>query len=561
MDKVKTKKWIWPDKLPEKIEKNLSAFSTLQQYLLIKRNIQTTNEAEAFLKNKLTQNDDPFQLKDMKKAVERILLARKNGEEVVVYGDYDADGITATVVLIETLIAVGIKTSFFIPDRMTEGYGLHNAALSKLHSAGAKLVITVDCGIRAVEEAKLARSLGLDIIVTDHHAPGPLIPDVVAIINPKQEGDNYHFDGFAGVGLAYKLSQALMRSQGKDNIEDHLELVAIGTIADLAPLRDENRYLVALGLDRMNQTQRKGLKALMEISRLTHKTITTDSIGFALGPRINAAGRLEDAASSVNLLLSKDITDAKELAQDLDKINRRRQKLTAVIVEQARQQVVDKKPLSSVIFAAHEDFHEGIVGLAASRLSDEFFRPAIVATLGEEFTRGSARSIPGFNITHAFDQCADILVQYGGHSAAAGFTVKTSKLDQFKEQLEHVSKEPLASLDTQPTIEIDAEASFSEITTDLLAFVEMLQPCGIDNPAPTIGSKNIQIITKKCVGKDKSHLKMMLKGNGRLFDAIAFRKGLLFDDLPEYIDLAYRIERNVYMGYENIQLNVQEIRW
>jgi single-stranded-DNA-specific exonuclease len=497
----------------------------------------------------------------MRKAVNRIILAKEKGEEVVVYGDYDADGITSTVVLIEALSEIGLKPTFFIPDRMTEGYGLHEDALQKLHSAGADLIITVDCGIRAVEEANFAKSLGLEMIVTDHHAPGPSIPDVVAIINPKQEEDNYPFNGFAGVGLAYKLSQALMCVEGRSNLEHLLELVAIGTVADLAPLRDENRFLVAQGLERMNKTQRVGLKALMEIARVINKVITTDSIGFVLGPRINAVGRLEDAASAVELLLSKDINEAHGLAQKLDEVNRRRQKITTVIVEQARQLVYEKQHLSSVIFAAHEDFHEGIVGLAASRLSDEFFRPAIVATLGDDFTRGSARSIPGFNITHAFDECAHLLVQYGGHSAAAGFTVKTSELEQFKSHLENVSKETLASLDRQPTIEIDAEASFSEITSDLLAFVEMLQPCGIDNPAPMIGSKNIQVVSKRCVGKDKSHLKLMLKGNGKLFDAIAFRKGDLFDDLPEHIDLAYRIERNVYMGYESIQLNVQEIRW
>jgi len=561
MKKNNTKQWIWPEKLPESIEKNLSTFSYLEQQLLFRRQIQSEHEATEFLQNLPSKEDDPFLLKDMRKAVERILNAKENREKVVIYGDYDADGITATALLFEALQEIEIEVSFYIPDRMKEGYGLHSDALVDLHSSGAKLIITVDCGIRAVEQARLAKSLDLDIIITDHHAPGPEIPEVVAIINPKQKGDNYPFKGFAGVGLAYKLSQALMLALGKDQREDFLELVAIGTIADLAPLKEENRYLVSLGLERINATKRVGLKALMEISRVTNKEITTGTIGFALGPRINAAGRLEDAASAVELLLSKDGSTAKKLALELDAINRRRQKLTGVIVEQARQQVLESEPETKFIFAAHEKFHEGIVGLAASRLSDEFYKPAIVATLGDEFTRGSARSIPGFHITQVFDQCADILVQYGGHSAAAGFTVKTSDLARFKLRLEELTTQALASLDLRPTVQIDAEASFSNITSDLLSFIESLQPCGIGNPAPLIGSKNIQVISKRCVGKGGSHLKLMLKGEGRLFDAIAFRKGILVDDLPEYVDLVFRIERNVYMGYENIQLNVQEIRW
>jgi len=561
MELSNSKYWIWPDEVPQGIKENLSTFSALEQQLLFRRQIHSEQDAIAFLHHHMIPENDPYLLKHMRKAVERILLASKQNEKVVVYGDYDADGITATTVLMEALREIGISPTYYIPDRMTEGYGLHQDALAELYELGATLIITVDCGIRALEEAKFATEVGLDIIVTDHHAPGPELPDVVAIINPKQEDDPYPFKGLAGVGLAYKLSQAIMKTIGKEPKEDLLELVAIGTIADLAPLREENRQLVTMGLEKMNQTKRMGLKALIEVARVDNRVITADTIGFVIGPRINAAGRLEDAGSAVELLLTHKPAEAKSLALHLDEINRRRQRLTGVIVEKARQQVYESKPLSSLIFAAHEEFHEGIVGLAASRLSDEFFRPAIVATLGDEFTRGSARSIPGFHITHAFDKCADLLVQYGGHSAAAGFTVRTSDLDQFKNNLELVATRALETIDSEPSIEIDAEASFKEIDSDLLSFVESLQPCGIGNPAPLFGSKNINVVSKRCVGKNKNHLKLMLKGNGRLFDAIAFRKGSIFDELPDTIDLVYRIERNIYMGYENIQLNVQEIRW
>jgi single-stranded-DNA-specific exonuclease len=401
----------------------------------------------------------------------------------------------------------------------------------------------------------------LDIIVTDHHAPGPELPNAYAIINPKQEEDPYPFKGFAGVGLAYKLSQALLRTAGLDEAYDELEWVAIGTVADLAPMQGENRYMVARGIEQLNKTKSIGIKALMEIARIEESTISTETIGYILGPRINASGRLAHANYAVELLINKDRERALQLAKDLNEINRRRQVMTGEIVNKARKQVIEDEQSDELIVAWDQDFHEGVVGLAAARLSEEFYRPAIVANYGEKYTRGSARSIPGFHITNALDQCADLLKQYGGHSSAAGFTVASSELGHLWERLRKIAKDKLKGIDHQPTLEIDAEISFDELDDSLLSFIDRLQPCGIGNPVPMLGVKGVQVISSKVVGNNQKHLKLMLKKDGRLFDAIAFRMGHLLEQLPGSIDVAFHIERNVYMGYEKLQLNVQDIQW
>jgi single-stranded-DNA-specific exonuclease len=543
-----TKRWIWPEKELVLFDKSLECYTPVERRLLQGRGIMTNQDADAFLNNTPPEIDDPFAIRNMDKAIKRILSAMGAGEHVVIYGDYDADGITATTLLIEALREERLKVDYYIPDRMTEGYGLHNEALDFIKSLGANLVITVDCGIRAIEEIRYAKSLGLEVIVTDHHAPGPELPEAYTIINPKQEGDTYPFKGLAGVGLAYKVYQALRSKIGKETSQDKLELVAIGTIADLAPLNGENRYLVAKGLQSLNNTKRLGLKALAEVARVSNKTIDADTVGFALGPRINAAGRLESAQKALELMITEDRECAKELALELDQINRRRQKLTGQVVELARMQVINQSRIRNLIFAAHPEFHEGIVGLAASRLVEEFYKPAIVATKGEEFTRGSARSIPGFH-------------QYGGHSSAAGFTVPTSELDNFWEKLEIFAEGKMEDLEIIPKVEVEAEVSFSDITNELLEFVESLQPCGIGNPKPLFGARGVQVLNKRGVGREQKHLKLTLKSEGRIFDAIAFRKGHLVEELPPMIDAAFYIERNIYMGYESIQMNIQEINW
>jgi len=555
------KKWLWPSKLPEEIIQALNSYSLIERQLLNKRNIYSVHDAEIFLNNFPPEIDNPFLMIDMEKSVMRIISAKEVGENVVIYGDYDADGITATALMLETLWDIGINARYYIPDRMTEGYGLHKDALTQLASQGINFVITVDCGIRSVEEIQYAKNLGLDVIITDHHAPGPEIPEAYAIINPKQQGDNYPFKGFAGVGLAYKLSQALLNSCERKPPSKAFELVAIGTVADLAPLVAENRYLVSKGIERINQTERMGLQALIEVSGINRDSIDANTIGFSLGPRINAAGRLAHAAQALELLLTEEKDRAIELAHELDSINRKRQQLTGEVLEQAKLIVQEEGRSKNLLFAAHPEFHEGIVGLAASRLMEEFYKPTIVANKGEKYTRGSARSIPGFHITEAFDHCADLLQQYGGHSSAAGFTIKTSDLELFCQRIEVIAAEKMSTIECFPLVDIEAEISFDEINSSLLSFVDRLQPCGNGNPRPLFGTKNVQVLEKRVVGKDRKHLKLMLKREGRMFDAIAFRKGELVGTLPPRIDIAFFIERHVYMGYESIQLNIQEIQW
>lgn len=555
------KRWIWPKPLPNEVNLALNSFSPVEQQILFRRNITSLQAVEELLGSAKPAHNDPFLLRGMDVAIQRLLEAREKQEKVVIYGDYDADGITATVLLVEIFTSIGIHADYYIPDRMTEGYGLHDSSLAKLGSEGAGLIVTVDCGIRSMKEIENAKKSGLDVIVTDHHQPGNALPEAVAIINPKQMGENYPFLGFAGVGLAYKLAQALCLTTNHENEEKALDLVAIGTVADLAPLISENRYLVVEGIKALCKTERPGLRALFNIAHIDRKTINTDSIGFMIGPRINAAGRLGEAQTAVKLLLTSDESEAETLARNIELLNRKRQQMTNDTVTQARSLVDPIGFGPGILIAAHEQFHEGIIGLAAARLMEEFYRPAIVATVGEEYTRGSVRSIPEFHITEALDQCADMLKQYGGHSSAAGFTVATSDLMRLWGRLNQIASEKLHGCDLRPRVELDAEISFRNLDESLLKFIEKLEPCGIDNPAPILGARDVQVVSARVVGGDSKHLKLTLQKDGRIFDGIAFRLGHLINSLPEKIDAAFRFERNVYMGVESMQLNIQEIDW
>ncbi len=495
----------------------------------------------------------------MDDAVKRVLAAAESGESVVVYGDYDADGITGTVLLLEILESIGINASHYIPDRFSEGYGLHHQSITRLREKGADLIITVDCGIRSVYEVERAKESGLDIIITDHHRPGEDLPLAAAVINPKQINETYPFQSFAGVGLAYKLGQALMLTKNQDIPDGWLELVAIGTVSDLAPLLDENRYLVAKGIEQLNRTSRPGLIALMDIAGIEKGRVSANSIGFGIGPRINAAGRIDSADTAVELLRTTQMPRAYELAKELDSLNRRRQKLTADTVDEVRM-IISGRDGDDVLFAAKKGFHEGIVGLAASRIADEYYRPVIVATMKDDFTRGSARSIPGFHITEALDECSELLVQYGGHSSAAGFTVATPDVHKLQNKLNELAGQHLSESDRIPKIEIDVEVELGNLDWELLNFIERLEPCGMGNPSPLFGSRQLIVTSYRAVGKDLQHLKLTLRQGDHFFDAIAFRQGPLVDKMPTLIDAAFNFERNIYMGYESLQLNVQEIR-
>jgi len=477
-----------------------------------------------------------------------------------VYGDYDTDGVTAAAIMAEALEALGLDVQVHIPNRFGEGYGLNAEALKKLAQDGVRLLVTVDCGVRSEAEVILARDLGMEVVITDHHETGAVLPPAVAVVDPKGEPEGRGFREYSGAGIAYLVAHALALSQSRPEPQELLDLVAIGTISDLVPLVDMNRGLVQRGLAQLRQTKRPGLKALMEIAGLRGKVLTAASIGFGLGPRLNAAGRLDSAMVAYSLLVAEDAEQARKLAEGLDRTNRERQDLTREMVDRARRQVLAAEEDDLVLFAAAEDFNEGVVGLAAGRLMEEFYRPCIVARMGAEITRASARSIPEFPITQALDECAEWMLQYGGHAAAAGFTVETKKLPHVLSRLQELARERLGDDGPVASLRVDAEVSLRDLDEDLMAFVERLEPCGFGNPSPLLVARGVRVVSARQVGSDRAHLKLMVQDATGTQEAIAFRKGHLAPPVNSLVDLAFQLERNEYLGVASLQLNVRELR-
>jgi single-stranded-DNA-specific exonuclease len=411
----------------------------------------------------------------------------------------------------------------------------------------------------------------MDLIITDHHQPSSELPAAQAIINPKQPHDRYPEKDLAGVGLAYKLIAAMNNPTTlrtvKSHIgisppseDDYLDLVTLGTVADLAPLVGENRALVRAGLEHMRSPRRQGIMALIGVAGVNINNITASTIGYVLGPRLNAAGRLDTALTSLNLLLSEDIYEAGVLAQQLDNQNRERQKLTIDIQSYAEEIVMAEDPNALLLFAAHPNFNPGVVGLAASRLTEKYYRPSIVATRGDEFTRGSCRSIPEFHITNALDQCSDLLERYGGHSAAAGFTVANNRLPELKERVKTIAEEALSHLDLRPTINADIEVTLSKLKPELIEHLNLLQPTGQSNPPAHFVSYNVKVIRSRPVGRENSHLKLTLTDGTITFDSIAFRQGHWYEQMPGSIDVIYTFEVNEYNGRRTLQLNIKDLK-
>jgi single-stranded-DNA-specific exonuclease len=512
---------------------------------------------------------NPFDLQGMPAAVTRLRQALRGGETIVVYGDFDADGVTATALLVQTLRALGGDVRPYIPHRVDEGYGLHKEALTQLARDGARVIVTVDCGVRSLDKVAHANQIGLDVIVTDHHSVGDKLPDAVAVIDPKRADSTYPFHELAGVGVAFKLAQALLRSHRQTLItrqavrleeEDLLDLVALGTITDLVPLLGENRTLVHKGLERINRRERPGIEALCRRSGLRNGQINATSIGYALGPRLNAAGRMGHAKTAYQLLTTQYPAEAERLAEALDRLNRKRRQLTLETQKQARELALATAGEAPLLFAAAPDFQAGIVGLAASRLVDEFYCPAVVVEVGKEFSRGSARSIPEFHITDALDQCADLLVRHGGHAAAAGFTVANEHLDQLAAELRRLATEQLADVELTSTLNVDAEIELSKMSWELQQELARLEPCGYANPHPLFLSRNVRVQNLRTVGADGRHLKLALSGGRTTWDAIAFRQGDWAGKLPDRVDIVYHLEINVWRDQRRLQLNVQDIR-
>nr|MBC7245793.1 single-stranded-DNA-specific exonuclease RecJ [Chloroflexota bacterium] len=564
---VLQKRWEVLPPAPEEHLASCPDVPPLLMQLLYNRQIRTPDEVRSFLARNFAL-DNPFLLKGMNEAVTRLRQAIRAGEAIAVYGDYDVDGVAATALLVPTLRALGARVIPYIPNRMDEGYGLNIPALETLASQGIKLVVTVDCGVRSVQEVACARKRGLDVIITDHHALGEELPPAVAVIDPRREDDRYPFKQFAGVGLAFKLAQALLRAENRVPVskskgalpeeEEMLDLVALGTVADLAPLISENRALVYRGLEELRKARRPGIAAMLEEAGLQPEQVDTTTIGFVLGPRLNAAGRLDTAMASYKLLTTSSMDEAVPLAQQLGAQNRERQQLMNDMVEKARQEVLALGD-DLIYILADPTYSVGIAGLVASRITEEFYRPTLVIAVGEEQSKGSARSIGAFHITKALDACEDLLVKHGGHAAAAGFTIHNENLDAFCVKLREIAANQLTPQDLVPPLKIDAILPLTQANGETLALLEELQPFGVGNPRPTFVSYNVQVRDCRPIGTERTGLKFKLSDGIAVWDAIAFQE-IASENLSERIDIVYTLQSNTWNDREWIELVVKDLQ-
>jgi single-stranded-DNA-specific exonuclease len=558
MDEIRVKDWKVALPPPEEVQAALRDYSQFMQHLLYNRNIISAEEAQRFLFGP-DEFHDPFLLKGMDAAVDRLNFALDHGESMTVYGDYDVDGVTATALMVQALRALGAEVEAYFPNRFDEGYGVNREALAKLYDRGTKLIITVDCGIRSHDEVEYARTLGIDMVISDHHLPSEILPAAVAVVCQKQDGDEYPDKNLSGVGVAFKIVQALYQRRGLEagRAEEWLDLVALGTVADVVPLTGENRTLVRAGLRRIRQSPRPGVASLSNVAGVLSSRLTATDIGFALGPRLNAAGRLESAQESFDLLMAKTMTQAGMAAQHLDDQNRERQKMTREMQQQAEALVGGQEYLLMVTAL---DFNLGVVGLVAAKLTESHYRPAVVGNLGEEFTRASCRSIPEFHITRALDECKDLLERYGGHALAAGFTVRTERLPELTARLQSIAMRELADKDLRPALRADIDLPLSDLLPAFLKEIDLLQPTGQDNREASFVSRGVKVKEYRTVGADRKHLKLTLTDGRITYDAIGFRMGHWIEQMPAKVDILYRFERNYYNGRETLQLSLLDLK-
>ncbi|MBC8098859.1 MAG: single-stranded-DNA-specific exonuclease RecJ [Armatimonadetes bacterium] len=562
-----TKQWLLAPPAPPDLLRRYKGLSPIAAQVLYNRGFTQPDAAYQFIYNKDCSHN-PFALQDMAKLVERVRRAIRAKERIAVYGDFDADGVTSTTLLVQVLRALGALATPYIPHRVDEGYGLNKAALIKLAQSGISLVITVDCGIRSVQEVEDGKAAGLDIIITDHHSLGAELPRAYAVVNPKREG--YPEEMLAGVGVAYKVAQALLLATSANTgrgkrppveLDALLDLVAIGTVADLMPLdRLENRVLVRRGLEMLNRAQRPGIRALLEVCGIQPGSVSAMSIGFGLGPRINAAGRLEDAMQAYQLLSAPTIEEARPWAEKLNTLNTRRQEITRAAQDKMR----DKLEYASgmpLIFTSDSSLEAGIVGLVAGKLTEEYYRPAIVLEEGATESRASCRSIPQFDITHALDQCADLLVRHGGHTLAAGFTVLNENIPALKDRLMGIAQDMLGGQTLAPTLEIDAALDIHQVNEGLISELDMLEPTGNSNQRPVFMVERARVLETRTVGKDERHLKLKIARTGQSpLDAIGFGLGEWAHTPLECIDAVFQLELNEWLGKQSVQLRLQDVR-
>ncbi|MDD5136141.1 MAG: single-stranded-DNA-specific exonuclease RecJ [Candidatus Omnitrophica bacterium] len=555
--------WRIRDCDPE-IQNHLSAalnISKVTAQLLVNRGIRTADIAHDFLKCSLGSCHNPFLLKDMEKAVLRIRQAISKSEHILVYGDYDVDGMTSVTLLYSALKNLGANVETYIPNRIEEGYGLNLQAIRKAHKSGVKLIISVDCGITSFKEVEQGLALNIDIIITDHHEIlNSKVPAAYAVINPLQGDCRYPFKHLAGVGLAYKLVKALY--DGTPHFaEDFLDLVSLGTVADIAPLVGENRVLAKHGLDELNRRERVGLRALMDAANL-EGNISAGHIGFVLGPRINAMGRIGSPEKAVELLLSSDLASAADLAKILGTENRNRQKIEARILEEALARVEREVNFThhKVIVLASENWHPGVIGIVASRIADRFYRPAILISLDGKLGKGSGRSIDGFHLFEYLLRCKDLLAGFGGHESACGITIEKERIGEFTDLINKEAFKDAKEEIFSPKLDIEMDIPLSSLSEGVIREIESLAPFGPDNPRPVLSSRRVYIKdAPRKIGK--SGFKFWVTDDNISCEAIAFTKGDLEMPKPgSEVDLAYIPSINNWQGVQSIQLELKDIK-
>jgi single-stranded-DNA-specific exonuclease len=508
---------------------------------------------------------DAYLLKGMDKAVERIQKAILNKDKICVYGDYDVDGITSTAIMIRTLEKLAADAVYYIPNRIEDGYGLGISSMDKIKALGVSLIVTVDCGIRSVEVVDYAKGLGMEVIITDHHECEGELPDAFCIIDPHQDDCNYPYNSLAGVGVAYKLAGALLAVNGKGSFSEELiDIVSIGTIADVVPLQDENRIIVKNGLKRIENTENEGIKALLKVCGLDGKEVNAYNVAFMLAPRINAAGRIADATECVELLLTDNADRAMEIAKKLDSDNRERQgienEILSIAAEMIEQTVdVDR---DRVLVLSNEKWHIGVVGIVASRLVDKFNFPTFIMSEDGEFSKGSARSINGFNIFEAMSRHSGLFEKYGGHEMAAGFTIRTDRIDELRKSMNDEVIQVMGKDRLLPELRVDYKLTPEDINVDTVRKLKLMEPFGAGNSSPVYVYRGLSILSSKAVGNELKHLQLMVNDGVNEIKCIAFNMGSMQKVLSigKKIDIICSVENNVWNNYESVQLNIKDIK-
>jgi single-stranded-DNA-specific exonuclease len=563
--KNKIKKWQIAKSVPKKFIEQFPEHSALTLQLLYNRGLRTEEEIEKFLNPDYEESlYDPFLMKDMGKAVYRIKKALVNKEKIVIYGDYDADGVTATAVLYKTLkFLKATNLNYYIPDKTEEGYGLNKDAILQLTKKKTNLIVTVDCGITNKEEVKLANKNKMDVIITDHHLVPTDLPSAYAVLNPKQKKDKYPFADLAGVGVAFKLAQGLLKT--KDNEDEvflkwMVDLVGLGTIADRVPLVDENRVFAKYGLIVLKKTKNLGVRALMATAGVNPTNLDTEVVSFQIVPRLNAAGRMDHACASLKLLITNSYKKAEAIAENLDALNNQRQKLVKRILKEIHDQIGIFDPEKKILVLSNKDWPNAVLGLVAGKLSDEFSRPVVLIEQEKDESKGSARSIESFNITEALNKCKNLLIKFGGHRGAAGFSLKTKDIRFFEQNICKITQRQIKEKDLIPRVNIEAEINLSDVGWELLAELDQFRPFGEQNPKPNFLIENLKILEAKNVGDGEKHLRLLVTDGGKNIKAIGFGLGSKDIKAIKKIDTICDLNINEWNGARNIELKLTDFK-